>query len=268
VKAKAVEYVRICSLYGAGFYYIPAPTPASSSAAICAPKPRSIRAGTYNGQFSSINGAHNGLTNYYTTRSRADLNIDTRTATEYGVVRTYFDAVYTWTSGATPVTAPAHHLFRRGPAAASCVGNPSDGGLSGGALGVYFASSSLPASRWARPSRSSTRPDQLSQQLISTVCRRRWHIDRRQPVHLHLRLRAGRVCGALGAGSDGLWHHQHLERLGRDGQRHHRRRLRLEQLWWFALADLIGMVRVDQAWGLLQFSAAGARQFAGLLWRH
>ena len=23
VKAKAVEYVRICSLYGAGFYYIP-----------------------------------------------------------------------------------------------------------------------------------------------------------------------------------------------------------------------------------------------------
>ncbi|SDI27060.1 Porin subfamily protein, partial [Bradyrhizobium sp. Rc2d] len=23
VKAKAVEYVKICSLYGAGFYYIP-----------------------------------------------------------------------------------------------------------------------------------------------------------------------------------------------------------------------------------------------------
>ncbi|HVV41347.1 MAG TPA: porin, partial [Nitrobacter sp.] len=23
VKAKAVEYVRVCSLYGAGFYYIP-----------------------------------------------------------------------------------------------------------------------------------------------------------------------------------------------------------------------------------------------------
>jgi hypothetical protein len=28
VKAKAVEYVRICSAYGAGFWYIPAPTPA------------------------------------------------------------------------------------------------------------------------------------------------------------------------------------------------------------------------------------------------
>ena len=41
VKAKAVEYVRICSLYGAGFYYIPAPTPASSWAVICASTPRS-----------------------------------------------------------------------------------------------------------------------------------------------------------------------------------------------------------------------------------
>lgn len=36
VKAKAVEYVKVCSLYGAGFYYIQAPTPASSWAAICA----------------------------------------------------------------------------------------------------------------------------------------------------------------------------------------------------------------------------------------
>jgi hypothetical protein len=27
VKAKAVEYVRICSLYGAGFFYIPGTDP-------------------------------------------------------------------------------------------------------------------------------------------------------------------------------------------------------------------------------------------------
>ena len=37
--------------------------------------------------------------NYYTARSRQDLNIDTRTATEYGVVRTYFDATFSWTTG-------------------------------------------------------------------------------------------------------------------------------------------------------------------------
>jgi hypothetical protein len=28
VKAKVVEYVRICSRYGVGFWFIPAPTPA------------------------------------------------------------------------------------------------------------------------------------------------------------------------------------------------------------------------------------------------
>ena len=37
--------------------------------------------------------------NYYTARSREDLNIDTRTATEYGVLRTYFDATFSWTTG-------------------------------------------------------------------------------------------------------------------------------------------------------------------------
>ena len=32
-----------------------------------------------------------------TWRSREDFDIDTRTATEYGVVRTFFDATFSWT---------------------------------------------------------------------------------------------------------------------------------------------------------------------------
>jgi hypothetical protein len=46
VKAKAVEYVKICSLYGVGFYYIPGSAPASSSAATCVRKSRSMPAAT------------------------------------------------------------------------------------------------------------------------------------------------------------------------------------------------------------------------------
>ena len=42
---------------------------------------------------------NNRYSNHYHARSRDDFNIDTRTATEYGVVRTFFDAVFTWTSG-------------------------------------------------------------------------------------------------------------------------------------------------------------------------
>jgi hypothetical protein len=99
VKAKAVEYVRVCSLYGAGFYYIPGTD-------TC------IKLGGYlrvdlalNTNSDAVNaangvaGANNRYKNYYTARSREDFNIDTRTATEYGVLRTFFDATFSWTTG-------------------------------------------------------------------------------------------------------------------------------------------------------------------------
>ena len=69
VKAKAVEYVRICSLYGAGFYYIPGTD-------TCIKLGGYLRAETafnsthYSGAYSGQLGAHNRLSNYYTTRSR------------------------------------------------------------------------------------------------------------------------------------------------------------------------------------------------------
>src|ERR1700744_663822 len=96
VKAKAVEYVRICSLYGAGFYYIPGTD-------TCIKLGGYLRVGVV-GNSHSVNtgntstqaGANNRFTHAFPWRSREDLNIDTRTATEYGVVRTFFDATFTW----------------------------------------------------------------------------------------------------------------------------------------------------------------------------
>ena len=41
----------------------------------------------------------NRLRNNFTSRARMDFTVDTRTATEYGVVRTYADLVFTWTGG-------------------------------------------------------------------------------------------------------------------------------------------------------------------------
>ena len=98
VKAKAVEYVRICSLYGAGFFYIPGTD-------TC------IKLGGYlrvdlgvntntlvAGNTLGAGGAQNRFTNAYTWRSRQDLTIDTRTATEYGMLRTYADIAFNWTT--------------------------------------------------------------------------------------------------------------------------------------------------------------------------
>src|SRR3954454_17835668 len=98
VKAEAVEYVRICSLYGAGFFYIPGTD-------TCIKLGGYLRADVLfntnsddTGNVSGPAGAKNRFTNYMTTRARQDLNIDTRTATEYGVVRTYGDVTLSWTT--------------------------------------------------------------------------------------------------------------------------------------------------------------------------
>lgn len=127
VKAKAIEYVKICSLYGAGFYYIPGTDTCIKLGgylrAEVALNTNSIYA---SGRVNGVGGANNRLSNYYSTRSREDLSIDTRTATEYGVVRSYFEGVYTWTSGGYAGT---------GGGATAYAGD----GIAGGSLGVYYA---------------------------------------------------------------------------------------------------------------------------------
>src|SRR5690348_12716656 len=90
VKAKAVEYVRICSLYGAGFWYIPGTD-------TCIRIGGYVRADvTFDGSashgdpaWSGDSGQRNRYFDDFVARSRMVLQIDTRTATEYGVVRTF-----------------------------------------------------------------------------------------------------------------------------------------------------------------------------------
>jgi hypothetical protein len=89
VKAKAVEYVRICSLYGAGFFYIPGTD-------TCIKLGGYLRVDTtFNGgvygqpSYAGDFGQGNRYRDYFVSRSRMALTVDTRTATEYGVVRTF-----------------------------------------------------------------------------------------------------------------------------------------------------------------------------------
>src|SRR5947208_1783296 len=102
VKAKAVEYVRICSLYGAGFYYMPGTDTCIKFGGYLRAD-NLLGAGDYNFMSSTAQsgnqGSNNRLTNYWASRARLDFTIDTRTATEYGVVRTYADTVFTVDSG-------------------------------------------------------------------------------------------------------------------------------------------------------------------------
>ncbi|MCP4615503.1 MAG: porin [Bradyrhizobium sp.] len=92
VKAKAVEYVKVCSLYGAGFFYIPGTD-------TCIKLGGYLRVDTtFNGgiydapAWAGDFGQGNRYRDYFEARSRMALTIDTRTATEYGVVRTFGQA--------------------------------------------------------------------------------------------------------------------------------------------------------------------------------
>ncbi|MDN5006142.1 porin [Bradyrhizobium sp. GCM10027634] len=141
VKAKAVEYVKICSLYGAGFYYIPGSDTCIKLGGYLRAEVALNAGGNYSAQYNGVSAANNRLTNYYSMRAREDLTVDTRTATEYGLVRTYFDAVFTWTTGSYSgigAGATGYDVIGGG-STASAPGNASGGNISGGALGVYYA---------------------------------------------------------------------------------------------------------------------------------
>src|SRR5205085_902339 len=98
VKAKAVEYVKICSLYGAGFFYIPGTD-------TCIKLGGYLRVDTtFNGSiydqpaWSGDLGLQTRYRDYFAARSRMALTVDTRTATEYGVVRTFGQADFQFTT--------------------------------------------------------------------------------------------------------------------------------------------------------------------------
>jgi len=94
VKAKAVEYVKICSLYGAGFYYIPGTD-------ICMKVGGYVRAeGFYNFGASGTTGIYNTPPSGqqdrvdghdFLMRTRTYAAFDTRQQTQYGVVRTFLN---------------------------------------------------------------------------------------------------------------------------------------------------------------------------------
>ena len=87
VKAKPVEYVKICTLYGDGFYYIP-------GSDTCIKFQGYIRADyIWHGRSPHIQGAtaQDRTITRFQMRHRANLGVDTRTQTAYGTLRTYMN---------------------------------------------------------------------------------------------------------------------------------------------------------------------------------
>jgi hypothetical protein len=105
VKAKPVEYVKVCSLYGAGFWYVPGTD-------TCLKIGSFVRVQTsYNNTTSDIpNGAGASATDVVAGRQtrtdtapfgfrvRSGVSVDLRTQTEYGTLRSYMDMGAQWST--------------------------------------------------------------------------------------------------------------------------------------------------------------------------
>ena len=88
VKAKPVQYVKICTLYGEGWYYIP-------GSDTCIRLGGYIRAdygwnvtGSRTPQYSGTAGARDRTVSEFSTRHRLNITMDTRTQSQYGTLRT------------------------------------------------------------------------------------------------------------------------------------------------------------------------------------
>jgi hypothetical protein len=100
VKAKAVEYVKVCSIYGSGFYYIPG-TDTCLKVGGYVRMDVGFNAGGSHGPY--VNGAagrnNDEDTPWYQTRVRGIFSFDTRTQTEYGTLRSYMRGGWEQNSG-------------------------------------------------------------------------------------------------------------------------------------------------------------------------
>jgi hypothetical protein len=96
VKAKPVEYVKVCSLYGAGFFYIPGTdTCIKIGGAVRVEADYNAGAGAVPvGLGSSAEASQGGqnrlLTNDINYRTRIFFSVDARQQTDFGTLRSYF----------------------------------------------------------------------------------------------------------------------------------------------------------------------------------
>jgi hypothetical protein len=87
--APPVQYVRICSLYGDGFYYIPGTDTCIRFGGMIQ-SDYALNVGlAHTPEYFGGAGAQDRSVSSYSSRHRLEFNLDTRTGTQYGTLRTY-----------------------------------------------------------------------------------------------------------------------------------------------------------------------------------
>jgi hypothetical protein len=249
VKAKAVEYVRICSLYGAGFFYIPGTD-------TC------IKIGGYLRVDTTFNGATYGqpawsgdlglgdrYRNSFQSRSRFALTVDTRTATEYGVVRTFAQADFqSDTAGQSASANPTALASNLGANTTGNLQGPGTGYTAVEYLFLQFAGFTFGKSSSAYSTPWNGFPGNISSYLIGGNDT----VTGVNNIQYTAQFGNG-VSASIGLDDPSAYNRTSIANLsipvGALGAESN-------AYGGVNMPDIVGNVRVDQAWGLFQISGA------------
>ncbi len=255
VKAKAVEYVRICSLYGAGFFYIPGTD-------TCIKLGGYLRVDTtFNGSihgqpaWSGDLGQQNRYRDYFASRSRMALTIDTRTATEYGVVRTFGQGDFQFsTQGSSSVNPTGFTGSTSVGTNTSLLNGPGEGYVAVEYVFIQFAGFTFGKSSSAYSTPWNGFPGNINSSLLGGN-----NTDTGVNNIQYTAQFGNGVSASIGLDDPTVWNRTAVYNLGPSGAGVGGIAALGTSSNTYAGArapDVVGNIRVDQAWGLFQISAA------------
>jgi Porin subfamily len=255
VKAKAVEYVRICSLYGAGFFYIPGTD-------TCIKLGGYLRVDTtFNGSIHGTPawngdlGQQNRYRDYFASRSRMALTVDTRTATEYGVVRTFAQGDFQFSTQGSNTVNP--NSFSGSPStgtSTSLLNNVGEGYVAVEYVFLQFAGFTFGKSSSAYSTPWNGFPGNINSNLLGGN-----NTDTGVNNIQYTAQFGNGVSASIGLDDPVVWDRTSVYNLGPSG-------LGVGGVGALGTSanvyagvhapDVVGNIRVDQAWGLFQISGA------------
>jgi hypothetical protein len=250
LKAKAIDYVKVCNLYGAGFWFIPGTD-------TC------IRIGGYLRVDTTINGAGshgqpawngdsgqgNRFYDNFVSRSRLALTVDTRTATEYGLVRTYLQGNFQFNNfGSTnPATVGATPTVLGGFSGSFL------NGVGGGYVAVEYTFIQFAGFIFGRSASAYATPWQGFPGNNSSFLMGGQNTDTGVNNIQYTAQFGNGVSASIGLDDPTVYERTPLYNLslgiGASGTG-------TNAYGGWTVPDIVGNVKVDQAWGLFQWSAA------------
>jgi hypothetical protein len=102
VKAKPVEYVKVCTLYGSGFYYMPGSDICIKLGGFLRTELNIHAAGSFAPFVANSNAFQFRAEDDYLFRSRAAITVDAREQTSYGTLRAYLAAGWQYSTDDAP----------------------------------------------------------------------------------------------------------------------------------------------------------------------